>query len=185
MSDNGPWYTALGPQRLKWLFTCLLVCMLSVSVTYYVCRRERRQPATVMIGFPLQAEVTYFDEAPRESVFHHGTNKFVFRNLSLDKAVTIRLPPLAVYLEVQTNNFHKLEDRARWPKFMSKHIVLTLPPNGVHVFEESYESLGSGAPAWCFVFGPGDCVHEPQNEVYVGCVVATGKDRIRGDTNRY
>jgi len=133
-----------------------------------------------MIGFPLQVEVTYCDEVPRESVFHHGRSKFVFRNLSSEKALRIHLPPLAVYLEVQANNFQKLEDRARWPKFTRQHRVLTLPPTEEHVFEESYESLGSTAPGWCFVFGPGDGVHEPHTEVYVGCVVAPGRRNLSG-----
>ena len=175
MSDTDPHYRALPLLRLKCLPACLLACILCVGITYYLCRPGRQPPVPVMIGFPLQAEVTYFDEARAESAFHHGRRKFAFQNRSLDKAMKIRLPALAVYLEVQPNNFHKLEDRQQWPEFARNDSAVTLPPNRSHVFEEPYEMLGSGAAGWCFVFGPEDGVEGSSDEIYVGCVVVPGR----------
>jgi hypothetical protein len=128
-----------------------------------------------MIGAPLQAEVVYFDKASAGSVFHHGTRRFVFRNVSLDRGLKIRLPALAVYDEVQPNNFHRLANPVEWPEFARKHTVLELPPGGVQVFEEMYEGFGEPVVQWCFVFGARDGDPEREKGLFAGCVVAPGR----------
>lgn len=149
----------------------IIACVTSVLATYLLCKGNEENNFPTRTTDTFQIKTLFFPATPPDALLHHGKVRFTLKNYHPDRSLSLCFPTVAVYSRSSTNEFHKSE-REVWPQFATERRVLLIPPLGQQVFEDKYAIVGgSGRPKWAFVFGPGDCSHEPDAEIFTGFAI--------------
>jgi hypothetical protein len=161
-----------------WAFCLVILFFASIACLFLRCQRGTPPPPP---SDSLKLQIIYHEKHFLQGMnvkAVDGMEEFIFQNTSTTKPLTIKRPPIEVFM-LTSNSKRRLEE-SDWPEFARRSASFTLPPGGQRVFASAFcmdvvkspGRRGRIGPDLCFVFGPLGTGSEKEEEVFAGSVVS-------------